>query len=122
MIRITVYLGLTAVFLMQAASAADPDCWVKLYVRENLDALDANDTIHGPGEWPTMLNLPGAVRLDWSDAVNSLQIGPKARGYFWEDASYADDMIEFGPGRIINRLDEYNFGDEIDAMKIECLP
>ncbi len=31
-------------------------------------------------------------------------------------------MIEFGPGRVINRLDEYNFGDEIDAMKIEFLP
>lgn len=90
-------------------------------LRENLDILDASDTIAGSGEWPTMLNLPGAARIDWSDAANSLEIGAKARAYFWEDANFADDMIEFGPGRIVNRLDEYNFGDEIDAMKIACL-
>ena len=119
LIFVTSLIGASVIFNTKAF--ANPDCWVKLYVHEDLDALAANDTIMGPGEWPTMLNMPNAARLDWSDSVNSLQMGPKARGYFWEDANFLDDMIEFGPGRAINRLDEYNFGDEIDSMKIECL-
>jgi len=40
---------LVLLFQVIPAYAVDPDCWVKLYVRENLDALDANDTIAGPG-------------------------------------------------------------------------
>jgi len=40
--HIKLFIGILLFAQAITAMAADPDCWVKLYVRENLDALDAN--------------------------------------------------------------------------------
>lgn len=106
---------------LSVSAHANPDCWVRLHMSEDRGTADAVDTIQGPGNFNTMLNLPGATKTDWTDAVNSLEMGPAARGFFWEYPDFTEDMLEFGPGRAVDRLDEFDFDEEIESMKIECV-
>ena len=107
--------------LVSMSAHANPDCWARLHVGEDLATGDPVDTIQGPGEFATLVDLPGAAKTDWGDAINSVEMGPAARGMFYENANFTGALQEFGPGRAVARLDEFDFDEEIESMKLECI-
>lgn len=92
-------------------------CWVDIYEDEYYSQDDAYTRIIGPVELPNLENVNG---IDWSDQIDSLRVGPNALVKAYEDKNYKDTEQQFGPNQNVPRLDEVNFGDEIDSMIVVC--
>lgn len=92
-------------------------CYVEVFEDENYS--DASAKIMGPA---SLANLHSVSGKDWGDQIDSLRVGAKTRVEAWEDEDFADDRIVFEPNQNVSKLDELNFGDEIDSIRIQCLP
>lgn len=129
--------------LLAASSAvsAGGDCWLDIYDRTNFEG--AHVRIDGPAE---LLSLGRLAGEDWSNRIDSLVVGPKAQvvafrqEHFREDQSgqpyhgdaiknwggdpksYSDLEITFGPGQKEHHLGELNYHQNINSLKIGCLP
>ena len=99
--------------------AASSGCWVRLWEDPNFGG--ATDTIFGPGEFATMKNLPGAMKTDWNDKIDSIEVGPNASLMVWQDENFGNHSIIMGPGeRRGNLSGTPDMEDEIGSMKITC--
>jgi hypothetical protein len=56
--------------------------------------------------------------FDWGDQIDSIIVGPGAWVWVYEDEDFGDDMLPLVPRQAVHRLDELNFGDEIDSIRI----
>jgi len=92
-------------------------CWVEIFEDEDFSTDDAHTKIIGPAEYSNLKNINNK---DWGDQIDSLIVGPYAHVQAWEDEDYKDTMIEFGPDTRHSNLNELNFGDDIDSIKIRC--
>lgn len=134
---------LVAVFLTGAGTTvrAGSDCWLDIYDKTNFEGAHAR--VEGPVELPSLGKLGGE---DWSNRIDSLVVGPKAqvlayrREQFREDQSgqpyhgdairnwggdsksYSDLEITFTPGQKEHHLGELNYHQNINSIKIKCLP
>ncbi|MBS1213680.1 MAG: hypothetical protein H6R26_2297 [Proteobacteria bacterium] len=130
--------GLLAV--ADGVSAAG-DCWLDIYDKTNFEG--AHVRIGGPADLPDLSKLEGQ---DWSSRIDSLIVGPKAQVIafrmenFKEDQtgqpyhgdaiknwggdakSYSDQEITFSPGQKEHHLGELNYHQNINSLKIRCVP
>ena len=76
----------------------------RLHVGEDLATDDPCDTVQGPDEFTTLVDLPSAAMTGWDDAINSVEMVPAARGLFYENANLTVVLQEYGPGRAFARI------------------
>ncbi len=117
------------------------DCWLDVYDKTNFEG--AHVRIDGPAELPNLGKLQGQ---DWGNRIDSLIVGPKAQVIafrkedFKEDQSglpyhsdaiknwggdastYSDLEISFTPGQKEHHLGELNYHQNINSLKIKCVP
>lgn len=99
-----------------------PDCYVHVFDDKGFDTTDDNHMICGPGKWPNLRNLAGAVKPVWGDEIESLRVGPKATVIVWTEENYTGTSQTFGPGSAITSLKASNPGlsDNISSIEIRC--
>jgi hypothetical protein len=92
----------------QLMIAADPDCWLDVW--ESKDKGDKHERFWGPAAYPSL--------GDWGDEIDSLVTGPKCWPVLWEDEGFSDTHLPLYPTTYIGNLDDYNFSDQADSMKL----
>jgi hypothetical protein len=97
-------------------------CWVDVFENDDFDGEHAHDRIDGPGEWPTMRNLPGAKKEDWGNAIDSVLVGPHARVHMWTEEAYSGTHHEFGPNTKVPKMSAHGASNKIESMKIVYVP
>ena len=103
------------------ATADCGNCWVHFYDDKNFKATDDNHKICGPGAWPNLRNLAGAVKLNWSDEIESLRVGPGATVTVWTGEQFTGTKHTFPPGtEKITLKDMPGFSDNISSLEIKC--
>ncbi|MCU0735913.1 MAG: peptidase inhibitor family I36 protein [Methylotetracoccus sp.] len=120
------------------AQAAE-DCWLDIYDKTEFQGAHAR--IQGPADLPTLRQIDGA---DWSNRIESLVVGNKARvtvfrqeNYREEEQgptyhgeaikawgekpeSYSDQEMSFGPGKKEHHLGELKFHQAINSLILRC--
>jgi hypothetical protein len=106
----------------QSGGTADcGNCWVHIYDDKNFKATDDNHKICGPGAWPNLRNLAGAIKLNWSDEIESLRVGPGATVIVWTGEQFTGTSHTFNPGtEKITLKDMPGFSDNISSLEIKC--
>lgn len=123
------------------AALASGDCWLDIYDKTNFEG--AHVRIEGPAE---LLSLGKLAGEDWSNRIDSLKVGSKAqviayrlehfqeapseqpyhgdaiRNWGGDPKGYSDQDISFGPGQMEHHLGELNYHQNINSLKIKCLP
>lgn len=99
-----------------------PDCWVHVFDDKNFDATDDNQMICGPGKWPNLRNLSGAVKINWGDEIESLRVGPRATVIVWADENYTGISQTFNAVAAIPslKITNPNLSDRISSIEIKC--
>jgi hypothetical protein len=96
-------------------------CWVQIFDDKNFKVTDDYHTICGPGAWPHLRNLPGAIKLNWSDEIESLKLGPGATVTVWTGEQYTGSSHTFSPGTERMTLKDLpGFSDTISSLEIKC--
>lgn len=105
-----------------AGTASCPDCFVHVFDDKGFDVTDDNHMICGPGKWPNLRNLPGAVKPIWGDEIESLRVGPRATVIVWAGENYTGITQTFNPGTAIPSLKVSNraLSDNIASIEIRC--
>jgi hypothetical protein len=94
------------------ASAASPSgCWVQL---NSDDPAEAGDVFHGPGQWASLVDVPGATHEDWGDDLDRVVVGPRARVQVWEDENFQNASSRLSPG------ESADLGD-VESLAISCV-
>jgi hypothetical protein len=93
-------------------SGKSTDCYIDVWRDANFEGETLR--IEGPSEHPDLKFVNG----DWGDQIGSLRVGPRAFVLAYRDKNYESTMIAFGPNQDVANLDELNFDDDLDAMKI----
>lgn len=70
--------------------------------------------IEGPGEYRAL----ESVRPELSDAISSLRVGPGAFVLGYAEEGFNGVMMSFGPGQQVPDLEELDFDDEIDSIRL----
>ena len=70
--------------------------------------------IEGPAEYPNLEFGNG----DWGDQIGSLRVGPDAFVMAYRDKDFENTMVAFGPNQEVASLDELDFDDDIDSIKV----
>ncbi len=97
------------------------DCWVHVFDDKQLDVTDDNHIICGPGKWPNLRSLPGAIKLNWGDEIESLKVGPKATVIVWVGEQFSGVTQTFGPGaQHITLKGNPDLSDAISSIEIRC--
>lgn len=86
-------------------------CTVQLFDGDNYS--DDNIIVEGPGEFPTLENLPGANK-DWNNEADSFKAGENAIVTLWTQTEFRGDSIVFEAGAQEPSIDEPS------SMKIRC--
>jgi len=136
--------ALVPLYWLAAAPAmgAGGGCWVDVFDRP--DFAGSRVHIEGPAALPSLAGLDGR---DWSDRIESLEVGPDAsvtayrnEGFrvdteagpayhgealkAWGETpeAYGDQAITFGSGKREHHLGELRLHRAIRALKIDCRP
>lgn len=111
-----------AASVAQGAATADcGTCWVHVFDDKNFKATDDNHKICGPGAWPHLRNLTGAAKLNWSDEIESLKVGPGATVVVWTGEQFTGTSHTFNPGtEKITLKDLPGLSDNISSLEIKC--
>ena len=97
------------------------NCWVHIFDDKNFKATDDNHIICGPGAWPHLRNLPGAVKLNWGDEIESLRVAPGATVTVWTGEQFTGASQTFTPGTEKMTLKDLpGFSDGISSLEIKC--
>jgi hypothetical protein len=108
--------------IAQSSAAADcGDCWAHFFDDRNFKLDDDNHKLCGPGKWPSLRNLPGAPKLNWSDEIESLRVGPSATVIVWTEENFTGISHSFEPGTSNASLKTIpNLSDNISSIEIRC--
>jgi len=126
---------------LSSTSLAAGDCWLEVYEKTNFEG--AHVRIDGPAELASLRSLNGE---NWSGRIESLIVGPKAQILAFRNESFKEEKIAqpyhgeaikawgekpemhseqeitFGAGKKEHHLGELNFHQNINSLKIKCLP
>lgn len=127
-------------FLVFSGAALGKECWVDIY--DKADFKGDRQRIGGPADLPT---LKGLGNRDWSNRIESLQVGsdaevvafrkenfenepdgpvnhPQAIQAWGEQElpTYLEQEISFGAGKKEHHLGELNFHRNINSLKVRC--
>lgn len=86
-------------------------CSVQLFDGDNF--TDDNITVKGPGEFPSLENLPGSSK-NWNDEADSFKASSQAIITLWTETEFRGDSITYEAGA------EKPSVDEPSSMKIRC--
>lgn len=96
----------------------DPDptdpqgtCTVQLFDGDNYS--DDRIIVEGPGDFPTLKNLPGSTK-DWNNEADSFKAGSNAIVTLWTQTEFRGDSIVYEAGAQKPSVDEPS------SMKIRC--
>lgn len=104
-----------------AVSPGCGDCWVHVFDDKTLKVTDDNHIICGPGKWANLRNLPGAVKLNWSDEIESFKVGPSATVIVWVGEQFSGISQTFGPGtEKLTLKGSPDLSDQISSIEIRC--
>lgn len=118
---------------------AAEDCWLDIFDKTDFQGKHAR--ISGPADLPNLRQIDGS---DWSNRIESLVVGNKARvtvfrhenyreaeqgpAYHGEaikawgekPESYSDQEMSFGPGKKEHHLGELRFHQAINSLILRC--
>jgi hypothetical protein len=128
------------VLLASSGAAFGKECWLDLYDKANYEGSHVR--IEGPAELPSLKSLNGE---DWSNRIESLQVGADAEVVAYRQADFQDQPqgpvnhpeafkswgakeipayqeleIDFGPGKKAHHLGELDFHRNINSLKLRC--
>lgn len=89
----------------------DEECYVHLFDGDNY--TDDNIVVKGPGDFPTLADLPGADK-DWNDEADSFKAGENTTVTMWTKTNFQGDSIVYRKGAHEPSIDEPS------SMKIRC--
>lgn len=87
-------------------------CYVEIWSDKNFEGEYLR--IDGPVEFRA-LHLAG---LDWGDSISSLRVGPSAFALVYADEDFKGAMLSFGPGQEVADLDEMEFDNQVDSIRL----
>ena len=124
-----------------SALAKDPKCWAEFY--EYAQFIGDHFRVEGPKKFPNLRNVKGE---NWSERIDSIVVGPKAKVTVYENINYKltltemskfpvlmrslgiteedikeDSELIFGPNSMIHHLGEYNFHKKTKSLKVDCV-
>jgi len=88
------------------------DCYIEVWSDKNFEGEHLR--IEGPVEYPTL----EFASLKWGDCISSVRVGPSAFVLVYADKEFKGTMMTFGPGQEVSNLEELNFNDEIDSIRL----
>lgn len=91
--------------------SGDGECYVHLFDGDNYK--DDNIVVKGPGDFPTLADLPGADK-DWNDEADSFKAGKNTTVTMWTKTNFEGDSIVYRKGAHEPSIDEPS------SMKIRC--
>lgn len=118
-VNFPVYL-VTFFLIFASASCSDDDiktevpeggCYVHLFDGDNFK--DDNIVVEGPGEFASMVSLPGS-RKNWDDEADSFKSGQNTTVIFWFRPNFEGDSVIFEGGAEKAKIEEPR------SMKIIC--
>jgi len=116
-------------------------CWLDVYDRTNFEGAHAR--IDGPVDLSSLRDVDGG---NWSSRIESLIVGPKAQVQAYRNEGFKEEKIQqpyhgeamkawkesaeseseqeisFGPGKKEHHLGELNFHQNINSLRLKCLP
>lgn len=96
----------------QAAGDNRADCYIEVWTEKNFEGEHLR--IEGPVECQTL----EVASLEWGDAISSLRVGPTAFVLVYAEKGFKGAMMSFGPRQEAPNLEELNFNDAIDSIKL----
>jgi hypothetical protein len=93
-------------------SGKTTDCYIDVWRDAGFEGEAIR--IEGPAEHPNLEFSNG----DWGDRIGSLRVGPHAFVLAYRDKDFKDAMVAFGPGQEVANLEELDFDDDIDSIKV----
>lgn len=122
-----------------AVAGAAAGCWVDIFDEPNFKGIQAR--INGPIELPNLRDIHG---IDWSDVIDSLEVGPGAEVEIYKnenlvapegpiyhapeikawgkvDENFRAEVMTFTANHRVHHLGEYNFHNQISSLKIRCV-
>jgi DnaJ domain len=112
--------GSNTVTLAAGPAANCGDNWVQIFDDNYFDISDDNHIICGPGKYTNLRNLPGAMKLDWGNEIQSLKVGPGVTVTIWTVEGFKGISKTFGPGSEVPLLKAIpGLSDNISAIEIK---
>lgn len=87
------------------------ECYVHLFDGDNYK--DDNIVVKGPGDFPTLADLPDATK-NWNDEADSFKAGKNTTVTMWTKTNFEGDSIVYRKGAHEPSIDEPS------SMKIRC--
>lgn len=87
-------------------------CFIELWSERNFEGEHLH--IDGPVEHQTL----DFKKLNWSKSISSLRVGPTAFVLVYAEQDFNGPMMSFGPGEDVPDLDQLNFNDQIDSIRL----
>ena len=70
--------------------------------------------IEGPSEYKAL----ELATLSWGDSISSLRVGPAAFVLLYSEREFEGNMLTFGPNQEVPNLDELDFNDQADSIRV----
>ena len=96
----------------KAAADKRSGCYIEVWSDKNFEGEHLR--IEGPSEYQAL----AFAGLEWGDSISSLRVGPSAFVLVYADRGFKGAMMSFGPGQEAPDLDELDFDDEIDSIRL----
>jgi len=87
-------------------------CFIEVWSDRNFEGEHLR--IEGPVEHQTL----DFTKLNWSNSISSLRVGPTAFVLVYAEQDFSGPMMSFGPGQDVPDLDQLNFSDQIDSIRL----
>ena len=96
----------------EPARTKNAGCYIEVWSDKNFEGEYLR--IEGPGEYHA-LEFAG---LEWGDSISSLRVGPSSFVLVYADREFKGTMMSFGPGQEVSNLEELDFNDDIDSIRL----
>jgi Beta/Gamma crystallin len=96
----------------QAAGDKRADCYIEVWTEKNFEGEHLR--IEGPVECQTL----EVASLEWGGTISSLRVGPTAFVLVYAEKGFKGAMMSFGLSQEVPNLEELNFNDEIDSIRL----
>ena len=88
------------------------ECYIEVW--READFRGESRRIYGPAEHKNLRFRDG----DWANDIGSLRVGPHAFVMAYRGENFQDAMLTLGPNDTVADLKEFQFGDDIDSMRL----
>ncbi len=97
-------------------------CWAHVYDDKNYKETDDHLILCGPGKWSNMRGLPGTIKPEWADEIESIKVGPAATVQVWTGENQTGTTHTFNPGQEIPniKIPTPLMSNSISSIEIKC--